>query len=263
MSYVSAIVGCTYQMRVRQGAIRGGDIIIFPHDAVHLLSSSMERPSHFGIQDVGQVIPMDQANPGTALLCGFLEIDHPTRSLLLGSLPDVMVINDQAQPHSGPIDLLLGLLFAEAAKDTTATAAILDRLADALLFYLIRDLSHKNLPVPGLLGALEDSHVSRAILAIHANPESHWTLESLAKTAHLSRSVFAERFVAACGMPAIEFLTFWRMYLARRWLENEKVSVMEAAGRCGYESVAAFSKAFKRVMGAGPGQFRKIGRVRD
>lgn len=63
-------------------------------------------------------------------------------------------------------------------------------------------------------------------------------------------------------MPPIEFLTVWRMYFARRWLEQENASVMDVAERCGYESAAAFSKAFKRVMGAGPGHFRKIGGIR-
>jgi AraC family transcriptional regulator, activator of mtrCDE len=131
-----------------------------------------------------------------------------------------------------------------------------------LLFYIVRDLVEKNLPIPGLLGVFGDTQICNAVLAIHANLGLHWTLDNLAETAYLSRSVFAERFFQACGMPPIEFLTLWRMYFARRWLEQDKASVADVAERCGYESAAAFSKAFKRVMGVGPGQFRKIGGMR-
>jgi AraC-like DNA-binding protein len=139
---------------------------------------------------------------------------------------------------------------------------ILDRFADALLFYVVRNLVENDLPVQGLLGAFGDAQICKVLLAINEKPGQHWTLDNLAEKAYLSRSVFAERFFQACGMPPIEFLTIWRMYFARRWLEQEKASVMDVAERCGYESAAAFSKAFKRIMGVGPGQYRKIGGIR-
>ncbi|WP_394753104.1 AraC family transcriptional regulator [Crenothrix sp.] len=243
--------------------LQNGDIVVFPHDAAHIIGSSEAQPDAFGMQNITRQVPLDHANPGTALICGFLEIDHSVRRLLMGALPEFIVIGAQSDTHNSAVRTLLDLLFTEAGLDAVGATAILDRLADALLFYIVRDLVEKDLPIPGLLGAFGDAQICNAVLAIHTNPGWHWTLDNLAETAYLSRSVFAERFFQACGMPPIEFLTLWRMYFARRWLEQDKASVMDVAERCGYESAAAFSKAFKRVMGVGPGQFRKIGGMRN
>jgi AraC family transcriptional regulator, activator of mtrCDE len=240
----------------------GGDIVVFPHDATHVISSSEISPLTFGIQNVTRTVPLGSDNPGTALICGFLEIDSSVRRLLMAALPDFIVIPAHSDKNINAVSTLLELLFAEARMDEVGATAILDRLADALLLYIVRDLVEKDLPVPGLLGAFGDAQICKAVLAINENPGERWTLDTLAEKAHLSRSVFAERFFQACGMPAIEFLTIWRMYFARRWLEQEKASVIAVAERCGYESAASFSKAFKRVMGTGPGQFRKMGGIR-
>jgi AraC-like DNA-binding protein len=206
---------------------------------------------------------MDALNPGTALICGFLQIDRTARQLLMSALPAFLVIKAEKHASSAQVVSLLDLMFAEARNAHLAAVAILDRLADALLFYVIRDLAQCNLPTPGLLGAFGDSHVQRAVLAISADPGRRWTVESLAQQALLSRSVFAERFYRCCGVSPIDFLTIWRMHLARGWLEQERATVLDVAERCGYESPAAFSKAFKRLMGVGPGQFRKIGAIRS
>ncbi len=240
----------------------GGDIVVFPHDAEHVIGSSEVPPLTYGVQSITRNVPLGRDNPGTSLICGFLEIDHSVRRLLLGALPDFIVIKAQSDESNHAVRTLLDLLFDEAKINGVGAIAILDRLADALLFYIVRDLVEKDLPVPGLLGAFRDAQICKALLAINESPGERWTLDSLAEKTHLSRSVFAERFLLACGMPPIEFLTIWRMYFARRWLEQERLSVMAVAERCGYESAAAFSKAFKRVMGTGPGQFRKMGGVR-
>jgi AraC family transcriptional regulator, activator of mtrCDE len=242
--------------------LQSGDIVVFPHDAAHVIGSAQERPATFGIQQISGEVQLDRMSPGTALICGFIEIDHLVRKLLMGTLPEFILIAAHSSANNNSVQILLELLFEEARMDEVGATAILDRLADAMLFYIVRDLVEKDLPVPGLLGAFGDPQVCNAILAFNEQPGEHWTLDKLAQKAYLSRSVFAERFFQACGMPPIEFLTIWRMYFARRWLEQEKASVMDVADRCGYESAAAFSKAFKRVMGVGPGQFRKIGSLR-
>ncbi len=239
--------------------LQNGDIVVFPHDASHVISASDEKPTAFGIKNFTTLMTLSRLNPGTGLICGFLIIDYSARRLLMGALPDAIVISNPSEVNSMNTRILLDLLFAESSQDDVGANAILDRLADALLFYVVRDLIAKELRVPGLLGAFGDAQICKAVLAIHENPSLNWTLASLAEKAHLSRSVFAERFFQACGMPPIEFLTLWRMYLARRWLEQERATVLDVAERSGYESAAAFSKAFKRIMGIGPGQFRKIG----
>ncbi|MFH0344891.1 MAG: AraC family transcriptional regulator [Chromatiales bacterium] len=242
--------------------LNGGDIVVFPHDAAHVIGSTPERPSAFGIKTVTREVPLDKAQQGTALICGYLVIDRTARQLLLASLPEHIVIATVADSPFQCARTLLDLLFAEASMDAVGSAAILDRLSDALMFYVVRAVVRDHLGVCGLIGALGDPHLRRAVLSISLGPARRWTVHSLAEEAHLSRAVFAERFLKVCGMPPIEFLTIWRMHLARRWLEHDHASVLDVADRCGYESAAAFSKAFKRIMGAGPGQFRRIGAAR-
>lgn len=242
--------------------LHSGDVVVFPQDGTHVIGSSMEKPDAFGIQNISREVPLAHTNPGTALICGFLEIDQSVRRLLLGALPEFIVIASGSGSKNTAVKTLIELLFSEAGMDEVGATAILDRLADALLFYVVRELVENDLPVQGLLGAFGDAQICKVLLAINEKPGEHWTLDNLAEKAYLSRSVFAERFFQACGMPPIEFLTIWRMYFARRWLEQEKASVMDVAERCGYESAAAFSKAFKRIMGVGPGQYRKIGGIR-
>jgi len=243
--------------------LNAGDIVVFPNDAAHVIGSTPERPSTFGIKTITREVPLDKARPGTALICGYLVIDLTARQLLLASLPEHIVIATAADASFQPARILLDLLFAEASMDAIGSSAILDRLSDALMFYLVRAVVHEHLGVCGLIGALVDPHLRRAVVASSLAPARRWTVHSLAEAAHLSRAVFAERFFKVCGMPPIEFLTIWRMHLARRWLELDKASVLDVAERCGYESAAAFSKAFKRIMGADPGQFRRIGAVRN
>lgn len=241
----------------------GGDIVVFPRDAPHVIGSSPEPPPAYGLKNVTRQVPMGAMNPGTALICGFLEIDRTARQLLLSSLPEHLVIDGRSGSEGASASTLLNLLFSEASGDGLGVSAILDRLTDALLFYVVRDLALRELPTSGLLRAFCDPQVRRAVLAITADPGRRWTVDTLAQQALLSRSVFADRFIQSCGFAPIEFLTIWRMHLARRWLEGERASILEVSERCGYESPAAFSKAFKRTMGVGPGQFRRLGSVRS
>jgi AraC family transcriptional regulator, activator of mtrCDE len=239
--------------------LRGGDVVVFPEDAVHVLSSSKLPPKKFGIQEISAETQFSRENAGTALLCGYLITDQLVRKLLLHNLPSFVVISGNT-PNTTAVSInsLLDLLFTEAKLNSLGTTAILERLADALLFYVVREIAQNQLEIPGLLGVLADSYLSKAVYAFTLEPANPWSLESLASVACLSRSVFAERFFKACNIPPMEFVAIWRMYLARRWLEQENANVVDVAERCGYQSTAAFSKAFKRVIGVGPGQCRKL-----
>jgi AraC-like DNA-binding protein len=239
--------------------LKAGDIAIFPDDAAHIIGTSTARPVTFGIKTITREVPMDKSQDGTALVCGYLIIDRTARQLLLSTLPAVIVIATATDPNFQSARLLLELLFDEASRDEIGAAAVLDRLSDALMFYVIRAVLRDGLGAAGLFAALGDPHLSRAVIAISRAPQKRWTVHQLADAAHLSRAVFADRFLKLCGTPPIEFLTIWRMHLAKRWLEQDRLSVLEVAERCGYQSAAAFSKAFKRIVGAGPGQFRRIG----
>ena len=109
----------------------------------------------------------------------------------------------------------------------------------------------------GWLGALRDRQIGRAISLIHRSPDYPWTVASLASEVAMSRSAFAARFTELVGEPAIHYLASWRMNVALKWLKEDKVTLVELASRLGYQSEAAFSRAFKRFMGVSPGAIRR------
>jgi AraC-like DNA-binding protein len=109
----------------------------------------------------------------------------------------------------------------------------------------------------GWLGALQDKQIGRIISVIHREPARTWTLESLAAEAAMSRSAFAARFTQLVGEPAMRYVTRWRMHMALTWLKENDTPVAELSQRLGYESEAAFSRAFKRYVGVSPGAARR------
>ena len=115
----------------------------------------------------------------------------------------------------------------------------------------------------GLVAALRDPRLARAILALHRQPGREWTVAELAAQSHVSRSVFAQRFQATIGVPPLRYATELRMRLASQLLSSEKLSIETVAQRLGYTSQAAFSRAFKRINGQPPGASRQVPSVRS
>jgi AraC-like DNA-binding protein len=109
----------------------------------------------------------------------------------------------------------------------------------------------------GWLAAARDPVVGAALAALHRKPSHHWTLEGLAAESAASRSVVAERFIRYLGEPPLTYLARWRLQLAVRMLQTTRKTVLQVAGEVGYDSEAAFNRAFKREFGIPPGQFRK------
>lgn len=235
-----------------------GDIVILPHDTPHLLTSAADVAADYKTVSIGRQVQPDRMQPGTAFVCGYLVVDRHARRLLFSMLPQYLIIRSRHDAGAAHVRALIDLLFAEAQRASGIGAtAVLDRLADALMFYVIRHAAAKHASPVGLLAALRDDHVRAALSSICDEPQRAWTVDTLAERACLSRSAFAERFHALLGSTPMDFLTEWRMQLARRWFEQDRLSVAEVAARCGYQSEAAFSKAFKRVVGIGPGEFRR------
>ena len=141
---------------------------------------------------------------------------------------------------------------------------MITRLGDILVIQAIRAWMESDPAAQaGWLGALQDPQIGRAITLIHRDPARHWTVASLAYELAMSRSAFAARFTALVGEPVMSYVTRWRMQLAAAALKDEDVTIGELADRLGYQSEAAFSRAFKRVMGMPPGAIRKIADEQD
>jgi AraC-like DNA-binding protein len=135
------------------------------------------------------------------------------------------------------------------------------RLADVVITRVIRAwVESRDADTHGWLAAIRDPFIGRALAAMHQRPGGRWSVESLADVAQVSRSVFAERFATVVGMPPARYLAQWRMHIAHGWLRDDQRTVAETASRLGYESEAAFSRAFKRWSGVPPSALRRQGR---
>jgi AraC-like DNA-binding protein len=231
-----------------------GDIAFFPHDAAHAFSALPVIPQQ--PFDYSHPAPLDSHAPGTGLLCGHLKLPAHIRRLLLASFPEFMLIRPDKSPVGRQMRSLIEMMTEEATQNDLGVTAILDRLSDTLFLYVIRHTLHHEPRLSPLLAALSDEPLRAAVTAFIDAPDEAWTVERLAGLACQSRSAFSERFTQLVGMPPMEFVATWRMQLAVGMLADENPNMLDVALRCGYESEAAFRKAFKRIIGVTPGKVR-------
>lgn len=229
--------------------LQGGDLVIFPHDAWHLLSGDKE------LRGQDNRPQMEGEGPFTTLVCGYFEFQAGNKNPILDALPEVIVVHREDAGQR--LETLGRLLLEEAQVEGIGTRTVLDKLADTLFVMVVRHHVSRVADQRGLLGALADARLRKAMAAMHRNPGAAWTLEGLAHEAGMSRAAFAQRFAELVGTTPIEYLTRWRMTEAELLLRNPQVSVAAAAEKAGYETEAAFRKAFKRIHGIGPGAIRR------
>ncbi len=241
---------CVMEVDDQKFELHAGDAIFLPSDAQHKISDRFDSKAELNSREsLSMNEPLRE--DATGLVCGNLVNQHPLGASLLRALPSAMVIRkNQHQSCSALISLLLD----EAKNAEPGASFLLDHLADALFFVLIRD--HANAS-SGLLAAILHPQLRLAIELIHQDIQTKHTLEDLAAAAAMSRSSFSAQFKTVVGMPPSEYQTQWRMMCAYRWLADEKMSTLTAALKSGYETESSFSKAFKRVIGIGPGEARK------
>jgi AraC-like DNA-binding protein len=193
-----------------------------------------------------------------------VRFDHPAAAQLLAVLPRRITVDAWRSPEAEWIQSTLRLISAEARELRAGGETVITRLADILVIQAIRSwLASEPATHTGWLGALRDPQIGRAVALIHRTPGDNWTLESLAKAVGMSRSAFAARFTALVGEPAIQYLTRWKMHAARAWLRANDAPLGELARSLGYESEAAFNRAFRRVEGTTPGAARRQARAKS
>ncbi len=194
----------------------------------------------------------------TTLICGGVRIDHPAARDLVELLPSLIHIKTWNTPNAEWMHSTLRLMAAEASSRQPGGETIVTRLADILVIQAIRTWLIEN-PASrrGWLGALSDERIGPAILQIHREPTKDWTVTSLAEAVLMSRSAFSARFTELVGEPAMQYLTRWRMHLAGSWLLESDITAAECAAKLGYNSEAAFNRAFKRVMNTPPGEWKR------
>jgi AraC-like DNA-binding protein len=192
------------------------------------------------------------------LVCCFLGCDERPYNPLLTALPPVIHLSGAgSQTTTGWLGTLLGSAVRESRSARPGSQNVLARLSELMFVETIRQYLETLPPAQtGWLAGLRDPVVGKALAALHAEPSRPWTVEGLARLVGLSRSVLAVRFMEMVGQPPMQYLALWRMQLASRLL-IEGGPVAAVAGAVGYESEAAFSRAFKKLVGEAPGTWRK------
>lgn len=242
--------------------LTAGDIIMLPHGDTHVLATevgmrkspemSMYRMPDDGRLPVRISVGSENGAP-THFVCGFLGCDSRPYNPLLTALPRVIRISDH---HSGALGAYFRAALAES-KGRMGGECMLGRISELMFVDVVRRYL-ESLPAGRTtwLSGLRDPYVGRALTVLHEDPARDWTLEALAQAAALSRSAFAERFVEYVGQPPMQYLTNWRMQLATNYLRNGSESIASVANRVGYDSEAAFSRAFKKAVGVPPSEWR-------
>lgn len=197
------------------------------------------------------------AADGTKLVCGCFQLESLPDDPLLAALPPVMHARSLVR-EIGWLGETIKVLDRESASEEPGADTVVNRLCDALFVFVLRRLLAE-LPAGerGWLHALVDPQLGPALRAIHEKPADPWTVADLASRAGMSRSAFAAHFAEVVGEAPIEYLSRWRLRKAASMLRAGNAGIAEIAGRVGYDSEAAFSKAFKRSLGITPGAFRR------
>ncbi len=224
-----------------------GDLVMYPRGDEHQLCS----------------VPNGDANAGknqfTSVLCGEFEFATGNRNPILDALPDCIVVREE---DSGmQFRHLAQLLSHEARQDSFGRQLVLDKLADALFVMALRHHIASSTERRGLIAALVDRRLARVLEALHAAPGRAWTVAMLAELAHQSRTAFAQYFREVLGVSPYQYLTEWRMAEALRLLRDPKCSAATVAEKLGYQTEAAFRRAFKKIHGYGPGRTRHDARI--
>jgi AraC-like DNA-binding protein len=187
-----------------------------------------------------------------------VRFEDPSAQHLLRLLPRLIAVDVWNSPELEWLQSTLRFLNTEARELRAGGETVITRLADILVIQAIRSwISTDPQAQTGWLGALHDRQIGRAIALIHRDPARDWTVASLASAVGMSRSAFAARFTELVGEPAMHYLSRWKMHAALTWLKESDAPLSQLASKLGYESEAAFSRAFKRLMGVSPGAARR------
>lgn len=235
--------------------LNAGDSVFLLRDVPHLLTACGVASDDTVTQP--QIPAYPSRDDGTGLVCGFFRFSGALSSLMVQALPDCLILHGaRNQP---PIRAITDLIVGEtrALKDPS-TSPVLNHLVWLLFFYAIRQAVRDGDTPAGLWALLRRRSLTPLIDALLAAPDRQWTADEMARSVHMSRARFFREFGEACGQAPGQFLTCLRMHVAAQRLERGE-SISRAAEHVGYQSYAAFSRAFKKVIGMQPGAWCKRG----
>lgn len=244
-----------------------GDLVLFPRDARHLMGSDLhmapvESHSLASAEPTaeGDLIQMQHggAGPATRIVCGYLACSSSVSRPLLEALPRILRIPMGDEQESTLLRELLRVGVRESSAARPGAESMLAKLSELMFVEALRRYVESLPPGgKGWLAGVRDAQVGRALTLLHADPSRAWTVEDLAREVALSRSALAERFTTMVGESPIQYLIRWRLAIAAQMLRSGKQTMTRLAERTGYESEAAFSRAFKREFGMPPATWRR------
>jgi AraC-like DNA-binding protein len=254
-----------------------GDVIVFPQGDGHIMSSAPgmkspgptkgflflppppQLPSAVSLR--GSEVTTARLDGGghdrTVLVCGFLGFDARPFNPLLAALPRVLHVSGRTLGPDSWVASFLRVAVTESSQRRPGGEAVLARMSEMLFVEVLRRHVDALAPEqPGWLAGVRDASIGRVLGLLHERPDAPWTLELLAEEAAISRSTLHDRFVHFIGQPPMQYLAQWRMQVAAQRLRDTDAKLLDVALGVGYESEAAFSRAFKRAVGVAPGAWR-------
>jgi AraC-like DNA-binding protein len=245
--------------------VEPGDVVIIPHGDAHTVSNGSPATLVDSTTAVSQCMAGDLrtiqwggGGEATRIVCGFFGCERHAGRLFLAGLPPLVKINIRGDPAGAWLETSIRHLVSEAGSPRPGRMVLLSKMAEALFIETVRRYMAQ-LPTEqtGWLAGARDAIVGAALVQLHRAPCRPWSLAELAAAVGTSRSVLAERFTRFIGEPPLTYLARWRLQRAAQLLETSRKTIVQVAADVGYESEAAFNRAFKRQFGLPPARYRR------
>lgn len=255
----------TAELRTEDGVretLAAGNAVFLPQGSAHQIVSdptaSVQDIEHYDVAPLSETLyAVTTPEPQSIFFSGCMEFDLGGLQGLVPLMPEIMKIDATSQRYLELMPILTAME-QEACSGRVGDAGILARLADVVMTVIVRGWVECGCGnSSAFVTALREPRLSRAILALHRQPGRDWSVAELAAESGLSRSVFAKRFQETIGVTPLRYAGELRMRIARTWLAYDKISIERVADRLGYTSQAAFSRAYKRIVGVSPGYSRR------
>ena len=245
--------------------LRPGEVVLFPRNDLHLLGSDLALPPVMGSAIIqppkdGGLFSIHHGGDGarTSLVCGFLGCDSAEGNPVLATLPTAIRLTIEEGGAAEWMRSTFQYAADEVAAGRPGSGTVLAKLSEMLFVEAVRRYA-ETLPEgqTGWLASLRDPYVARALALLHRDLTRSWTVDALGHEVGLSRSALAERFTHLLGVAPMHYFATWRMQVAAHELRHRSTPLAQVATTVGYESEAAFSRAFKKAFGTAPATWRR------
>jgi AraC-like DNA-binding protein len=245
--------------------IKAGEVILLPRNDPHLMGSDLSRPPVSGRDIIhppksGGLASIHHGGDGerTRMVCGFLGCASAAGNPVISTLPSVLKLSVEKAGAAEWIRSTFQYAAEEVSAGRPGSETVLAKLSELLFVEAVR-LYAESLPndQTGWLAGLCEPYLARALALLHGDITRRWTVDDLGREVGLSRSALADRFIRLLGVPPMQYLANWRMQVAAQKLRDTSASIAQIAESVGYDSEAAFSRAFKKATGTAPATWRR------